>query len=96
MDLALHQMAGGTASCCMAPIWALWDRCIFVSSGRVALSAQPSIPQNKPRVWIVRVLIFGDSKGIGLATTRQALDAGYDENALAWFPTVIGFSNPKL
>jgi len=38
----------------------------------------------------VRVLIFGDSKGIGLETTRQALDAGYDENALAWSPTAIG------
>jgi len=31
----------------------------------------------------MRVLIVGASKGIGLETTRQALDAGHDVRALA-------------
>lgn len=44
----------------------------------------------------MRVLIIGASKGIGLETTRQALNAGYDVRALARSPTAIGFSNPKL
>jgi len=44
----------------------------------------------------VRVLIIGASNGIGLKTTRQALSAGYDARALAWSPTAIGFSNPKV
>jgi putative NADH-flavin reductase len=44
----------------------------------------------------VRVLIIGASKGIGLETTRQALEAGYDVRALARSAAAIGFSNPRL
>jgi putative NADH-flavin reductase len=44
----------------------------------------------------VRVLIVGASKGVGLETTRQALDAGYDVRALARSANSIGLSNPEL
>jgi putative NADH-flavin reductase len=44
----------------------------------------------------VRVLIIGASKGIGLETTRQALEAGYDVRALARSAAAISLSNPKL
>jgi putative NADH-flavin reductase len=43
-----------------------------------------------------RILIIGASKGIGLETTRQALDAGHDVRAFARSATSIGLSNPKL
>lgn len=44
----------------------------------------------------MRVLIVGASKGIGLETTRQALDAGHDVRALARSATAIAISNPSL
>ena len=44
----------------------------------------------------MRVLIIGASKGIGLETTRQALDAGYHVRALARSVTAIAVSNPSL
>jgi putative NADH-flavin reductase len=44
----------------------------------------------------VRVLIIGASKGIGLETTRQALDAGHDVRAFARSATAIAISNPSL
>ena len=43
-----------------------------------------------------RVLIIGASKGIGLETTRQALNAGYDVRAMARSAMGIKLSNPKL
>ena len=44
----------------------------------------------------MRVLIIGASKGIGLETTRQSLDAGYNVRALARTATAIGFSYRNL
>ena len=44
----------------------------------------------------MRVLIIGASKGIGLETTRQALDAGHHVCALARSVTAIAISNPSL
>lgn len=44
----------------------------------------------------MRVLIIGASKGIGLETTRQALQAGHDVRALARSATAIAVSNPSL
>ena len=44
----------------------------------------------------MRVLIIGASKGIGLDTTRQALDAGHNVRALARSATAIAISNPSL
>ena len=44
----------------------------------------------------MRVLIIGASKGIGLETTGQALDAGYNVRALARTATAIGFSHRNL
>ena len=44
----------------------------------------------------MRVLIVGASKGIGLETTRQALDAGHDVRALARSDTAIAVTNPSL
>jgi len=44
----------------------------------------------------MRVLIFGASKGIGLETTRQALDAGHHVRALARSANAISISNPSL
>jgi len=44
----------------------------------------------------MRVLIIGASKGIGLETTRQALDAGHNVRALARSATEIAISNPSL
>lgn len=44
----------------------------------------------------MRVLIIGASKGIGLETTCQALDAGHDVRALARSATAITVSNPIL
>jgi len=44
----------------------------------------------------MHVLIIGASKGIGLETTRQALDAGHDVRALARSATAIAISNPSL
>jgi len=44
----------------------------------------------------MRVLIIGASKGIGLETTRQALDAGHYVRALARSATAITVSNPSL
>ena len=44
----------------------------------------------------MRVLIVGASKGIGLETTRQALEAGHNVRALARSATAIAVSNPRL
>ena len=44
----------------------------------------------------MRVLIVGASKGIGLETTRQALEAGFEVRALARSAAAISLSNPKL
>ena len=44
----------------------------------------------------MRILIIGASKGIGLETTRQALDTGHDVRALARSATAIATSNPRL
>ena len=44
----------------------------------------------------MRVLIVGASKGIGLETTRQALEAGHNVRALARSATAIAISNPSL
>ena len=44
----------------------------------------------------MRVLIVGASKGIGLETARQALDAAHDVCALARSATAISDSNPRL
>jgi putative NADH-flavin reductase len=44
----------------------------------------------------MRVLFIGASKGIGLETTRQALEAGHDVRALARSATAIAISNPNL
>ena len=44
----------------------------------------------------MRVLICGASKGIGLETTRQALDAGHDVRALARSASAIDISNSSL
>ncbi len=43
----------------------------------------------------MRVLIVGASKGIGLETTRQALDAGHEVRALARSATAIAVTNPS-
>ena len=45
---------------------------------------------------MTRVLIIGASKGIGIETTRQALDAGYQVRALARSAKNIAMSNPNL
>lgn len=45
---------------------------------------------------IMRVLIIGASKGIGLETTRQALDAGHDVRALARSANAIAISHSSL
>jgi putative NADH-flavin reductase len=44
----------------------------------------------------LRVLIIGASKGIGLETTRQALDAGHHVRALARSAAAIAISNSDL
>ena len=44
----------------------------------------------------MRVLIVGASKGIGLETTRQALEAGHNVRALARSASAIAVSNPSL
>ena len=45
---------------------------------------------------MTRVLIIGASKGIGLETTRQALEGGHQVRALARSAAGIGLSDPKL
>lgn len=45
---------------------------------------------------MAHVLIIGASKGIGLETTRQALEGGHQVRALARSAAAIGLSNPKL
>ncbi len=45
---------------------------------------------------MVHVLIIGASKGIGLETTRQALEAGYQVRALARSAIQINLSNRNL
>jgi putative NADH-flavin reductase len=45
---------------------------------------------------MMRVLIIGASKGIGLETTRQALEAGHHVRALARSATAMTLSDPNL
>jgi putative NADH-flavin reductase len=45
---------------------------------------------------VTRVLIVGASKGIGLETTRQALEAGHQVRALARSVETIGIASPNL
>src|SRR4028119_108156 len=45
---------------------------------------------------IMRVLIVGASRGIGLETTRQGLETGHDVRALARSVAAISLSNPRL
>jgi len=45
---------------------------------------------------MIRVLIIGASKGIGLETTRQALESGHQVRALARSATGMALSDPKL
>src|SRR5271165_4584923 len=45
---------------------------------------------------MTHILVIGASKGIGLETTRQALDAGHDVRALARSADAMTLSNPKL
>ena len=45
---------------------------------------------------MARVLIIGGSKGIGLETTRQALEAGHQVRALARSAASISLSDPRL
>ncbi len=45
---------------------------------------------------MARVLIIGASKGIGLETTRQALEAGHRVRALSRSAAASGLSNPNL
>jgi putative NADH-flavin reductase len=45
---------------------------------------------------MMRVLIIGASKGIGLETTRLALEAGHNVRALARSATGMALSDPKL
>ena len=44
----------------------------------------------------MKVLIIGASKGVGLETTRQAIDAGYDVRALARSAATISLVSPRL
>jgi len=45
---------------------------------------------------MIRILIIGASRGIGLETTHQALDAGHHVLALARSATGMATSNPRL
>ena len=45
---------------------------------------------------MMRVLIIGASKGIGLETTRQALEAGHHVRALARSAAGMELSDPNL
>ena len=45
---------------------------------------------------MARVVIIGASKGIGLETTRQALEAGHMVRAFARSAADISISDPKL
>ena len=45
---------------------------------------------------MARVLIIGASRGIGLETTRQALEAGHTVRAFARSAADISISDPKL
>src|SRR3984893_11197599 len=45
---------------------------------------------------MARVVIIGASKGIGLETTRQALEAGHTVRAFARSAADISISDPKL
>ena len=44
----------------------------------------------------MRTLIIGASKGIGLETTRQALDAGHEVWVMARSAAAVVLSNPNL
>ena len=44
----------------------------------------------------LKILIIGASKGVGLETTRQALEAGYEVKALARSAASISLASPRL
>ena len=44
----------------------------------------------------MRVLIIGASKGIGLETTRQSINAGYNVRAQSRTPVTIESSHPNF
>jgi len=44
----------------------------------------------------MKILVIGASKGIGLATTKAALAAGYDVRAFARSATTMTLSDPRL
>ena len=44
----------------------------------------------------MRVLIIGASKGVGLETTRRAIDVGYDVRALARSAAAMSLVSPRL
>jgi len=66
----------------------------FKPAGPHSWDGQTAIPAW--RISMARVLIIGASKGIGLETTRQALEAGHQVRALARSAAGIGLSDPKL
>src|ERR1700733_904650 len=66
--------------------------CTSVFLGRAG--AMLAVPEWK--ISMARVLIIGASKGIGLETTRQALEGGHQVRALARSAAAIGFADPKL
>jgi len=44
----------------------------------------------------LKLLIIGASKGVGLETTRQAIDAGYDVRALSRSASTMSLVSPRL
>src|SRR5712664_4618881 len=54
----------------------------------------PAVPSGSTSM--AHVLIIGASKGIGLETTRQALEGGYQVRALARSAAGIRLSDPNL
>lgn len=44
----------------------------------------------------MRLLIIGASKGVGLETTRQAIDANYDVRAMSRSAATISLASPRL
>jgi len=50
----------------------------------------------REKVFTMRVLIIGASKGIGLETTRQTLAAGYHVRALARSASAMTLSDPNI
>ena len=53
-------------------------------------------PPFRRKALMMQVLIVGASKGIGLETTRQALEAGHHVRALARSAVGMALSDPNL